>query len=190
MTLREVNGGLAGARRTSSGGRVLVVGAGPVGLVAAVELARRGVDVRLVDKSGGPSSGSRGKGLQPRSIEVFDDLGVAGRIVATSRSRLAIRKYRGRAVLGTSDVVPDAAEPTASTPYPRTLLIPQWRVEEILRERLGELGVRVEYGSELAGLEQDSDGVHASLQPRAGPRATRSLMPLVVTGRPAPYASC
>jgi 2-polyprenyl-6-methoxyphenol hydroxylase-like FAD-dependent oxidoreductase len=96
MTLREVNGGLAGARRTSSGGRVLVVGAGPVGLVAAVELARRGVDVRLVDKSGGPSSGSRGKGLQPRSIEVFDDLGVAGRIVAASRSRLAIRKYRSR----------------------------------------------------------------------------------------------
>lgn len=168
MTLRELNGGLAGARRTSSGGRVLVVGAGPVGLVAAVELARRGVDVRLVDKSGGPSSGSRGKGLQPRSIEVFDDLGVAGRIVATGRSRLAIRKYRGRAVLGTSDVVPDAPEPTASTPYPRTVLIPQWRVEEILRERLGELGVRVEYGSELAGLKQDSDGVHASLQTTSG----------------------
>jgi 2-polyprenyl-6-methoxyphenol hydroxylase-like FAD-dependent oxidoreductase len=78
----------------------------------------------------------------------------------------AIRKYRGRAVLGTSDVVPDAPEPTASTPYPRTALIPQWRVEEILRERLGELGVTVEYGSELAGLKQDTDGVHACLQNR------------------------
>jgi 2-polyprenyl-6-methoxyphenol hydroxylase-like FAD-dependent oxidoreductase len=47
-------------------------------------------------------------------------------------------------------------------------LIPQWRVEEILRERLGELGVTVEYGSELAGLKQDSDGVHACLQTASG----------------------
>lgn len=88
--------------------------------------------------------------------------------MATSRSRLAIRKYRGQAVLGTSDVVPGAPEPTASTPYPRTVLIPQWRVEQILGERLGELGVAVEYGSELAGLKQDSDGVHASLQTASG----------------------
>jgi 2-polyprenyl-6-methoxyphenol hydroxylase-like FAD-dependent oxidoreductase len=160
----EVKGLLAGARRTSVEGRVLVVGAGPVGLVAAVELARRGVEVRLVDGSEGPSSGSRGKGLQPRSIEVFDDLGIAGRLLAASRSRLAIRKYRGRVVLGTSDVVPDAPEPTASTPYPRTVLLPQWRVEEVLRERLGELGVTVEYGSELVGLTQGSAGVQASLQ--------------------------
>lgn len=164
----EVNGGVAGVRRTSSAGRVLVVGAGPVGLVAAVELARRGVEVRLVDKSGGPSSGSRGKGLQPRSIEVFDDLGLAGRILATSRARLAIRKYRGRVVLGTSDVVPGAPEPTASTPYPRTVLLPQWRVEEVLRERLGELGVMVEYGSELFGLKQEGDRVQASLRTASG----------------------
>ncbi|MFE7752203.1 FAD-dependent monooxygenase [Streptomyces sp. NPDC057428] len=152
-------------------GRVLVVGAGPVGLVAAVELARRGVEVRLVDAATGPSHGSRGKGLQPRSLEVLDDLGVAGLILASGRSRLAIRKYRGREILGTSDVTPGAPEPTAATPYPRTMLIPQWRVEEVLRERLAGLGVEVEYGTELLGLEQDGEGVHAGFRTTSGPQS-------------------
>jgi 2-polyprenyl-6-methoxyphenol hydroxylase-like FAD-dependent oxidoreductase len=142
---------------------VLVVGAGPVGLVAAVELARRGVPVRVVDAAEGPFRGSRGKGLQPRTLEVFDDLGVIGRIMATGRSRLAIRKYRGAEVLGTSDVTPGSPEATAAVPYPRSLLIPQWRVEEVLRERLHELGVSVEYGSRLAALEQDGEGAHATV---------------------------
>lgn len=164
----EKTGGPADVRGTGPADRVLVVGAGPVGLVAAVELARRGVAVRLVDMAGGPSSGSRGKGLQPRSLEVLDDLGVAGRILATGRSRLAIRKYRGRVVLGTSEVTPGAPEPTAATPYPRTVLTPQWRVEEVLRERLAGLGVEVEYGSELLGLEQDAGGVHATLRTMHG----------------------
>lgn len=160
MTAREVN------RRP-----VLVVGAGPVGLVAAIELARRGVDVRVVDAAARPAPGSRGKGLQPRSIEALDDLGVADRILATGRSRLPIRRYRGRTVLGTSEVNPDVGEPTASTPYPRTLLIPQWRVEETLRERLSGLGVDVEYGSKLLGLEQDGAGVHAALRTAHGPQS-------------------
>jgi 2-polyprenyl-6-methoxyphenol hydroxylase-like FAD-dependent oxidoreductase len=168
MTLHETDDNPSSGDTTSPEGRVLVVGAGPVGLVAAIELARRGVDVRIVDRSPGPAPGSRGKGLQPRSVEVLDDLGVAGRIVATSRSRLAIRKYRGRTVLGTSDVVPGAPEPTAATPYPRTVLIPQWRTEEVLRERLADLGTPVEYGTEVLGLQQNGAGVHASLRTRGG----------------------
>ena len=107
MTMREVDDRTLGVRGTDTAGRgVLVVGAGPVGLVAAIDLARRGVDVRVVDAAAGPAAGSRGKGLQPRSIEVLDDLGVAGRIVAAGRSRLPIRKYRGRTVIGDSDVNP------------------------------------------------------------------------------------
>nr|WTB28573.1 FAD-dependent monooxygenase [Streptomyces sp. NBC_00830] len=58
---------------------------------------------------------------------------------------------------------PEAQEPSCSTPYTRTMLVPQWRVEEVLRERLGELGVTVEYGSRLVGLEQDGEFAHASV---------------------------
>ncbi|WP_405394720.1 FAD-dependent oxidoreductase [Microbispora hainanensis] len=54
---------------------VLIVGAGPTGLTLAVDLARRGVAFRIVDESPEPATGSKGKGLQPRTQEVFDDLG-------------------------------------------------------------------------------------------------------------------
>lgn len=168
MTVSDVSGGFVGTSGTDREGRVLVVGAGPAGLVAAIEVARRGVDVRVVDKAEGPAAGSRGKGLQPRSIEVFDDLGVAGRIVSAGRFRLPIRKYRGRTIVGQSEVNPGAPEPTASTPYPRTLLIPQWRVQQTLLERLSELGVRVEYGSKLVDLRQDDGSVRVGLASAAG----------------------
>ncbi|MFC6155656.1 FAD-dependent monooxygenase [Kribbella jiaozuonensis] len=157
---------------------VLIVGAGPVGLVAACELARRGIAVRVVDAADGSSSASRAKGLQPRSLEVLDDLGVVGRIMASGRSRTPIRRYAGTTVLGTSEVNPDAHEPSSSTPYTRTMLIPQWRVEEVLRERLEELGVAVEYESRLVGLEQDGELVHATVH-NAGGRENVSV-PFVV----------
>ena len=53
---------------------VLIVGAGPTGLTLACELARRGVSSRLLEASAGPQPGSRGKGVQPRSLELFEDL--------------------------------------------------------------------------------------------------------------------
>ena len=171
----------AGAGPNTTGStkiQVLVVGAGPVGLVAACDLARRGIAVRVIDAADGSPSGSRAKGLQPRSLEVLDDLGVVGRIMASGRSRTPIRKYKATTVLGTSEVNPDAQEPSSSTPYTRTMLIPQWRVEEVLRERLGELGVIVEYGSQLVGLEQDGEFAHVTIH-NAGGRETVSV-PFVV----------
>ena len=62
---------------------VLVVGAGPTGLTLACDLARRGVAVRIIDQAPQFPSGSRGKGLSPRSLEVLDDLGVIDRIQAS-----------------------------------------------------------------------------------------------------------
>lgn len=55
---------------------VLIVGAGPVGLVLAVDLARRGVPLRLIDRSDTFFGGSRADGVSPRTLEVFDDLGI------------------------------------------------------------------------------------------------------------------
>ncbi|SFF47268.1 2-polyprenyl-6-methoxyphenol hydroxylase [Actinacidiphila alni] len=147
---------------------VLVVGAGPVGLVAACELARRGIAVRVVDAAAGPARGSRGKGVQPRTIEVFDDLGVAGRIVSSGRFRIPVRRYAGRDVLNTGGINADAHDPTPAVPYSRSMLVPQWRTEEVLRDRLGDWGVRVEGSTALVSLEQDADGVTVVLRTADG----------------------
>ena len=64
---------------------VLIVGAGPTGLTLACDLARRGVPLRIIDKSPTYFAGSRGKGLQPRSLELLDDLGIVEEILANGR---------------------------------------------------------------------------------------------------------
>jgi 2-polyprenyl-6-methoxyphenol hydroxylase-like FAD-dependent oxidoreductase len=141
---------------------VLIVGAGPTGLALACVLARRGVAFRIIDKTAEYFAGSRGKGLQPRSLEVLEDLGAIDRILANGRFHLPFRGYDGATVLGDHDMHA-GRDPTPDVPYASPLLIPQWRVEEILRERLAEFGGRVELATELMGFEQNSDCVTATL---------------------------
>src|SRR5258706_13729169 len=73
---------------------VLICGAGAAGLTLAIDLARRGVDFRLIDLLPEPFRGSRGKGIQPRSQEVFEDLGILDRIVAAGGFYPPLREYR------------------------------------------------------------------------------------------------
>ena len=73
---------------------VLICGAGAAGLALAIDLARRGVDFRLIDKAETPFRGSRGKGIQPRSLEVFEDYGIVDRLFATGGPYPPIRAYR------------------------------------------------------------------------------------------------
>jgi len=141
---------------------VLVVGAGPTGLALACDLARRGVAVRIIDRAAEFPSGSRGKGLSPRTLEVFDDLAIIDRVLASGITHLPHRKYQGAEVIAETD--PEAGRvPTPDIPYPVGLMIPQWRVEQILRERLADFGVTVELGAELRGFSQDSGGVTATI---------------------------
>jgi 2-polyprenyl-6-methoxyphenol hydroxylase-like FAD-dependent oxidoreductase len=141
---------------------VLIVGAGPTGLILACDLARRKVSFRIVDKAPEYFAGSRGKGLQPRSLEVLDDLGVVDQVLANGRFHLPFRGYDGATVLGDHDMH-EGRVPTPDIPYASPLIIPQWRVEEILRNRLAEYGGRVELATELTGFEKNDDGVTATL---------------------------
>src|ERR1700761_7294878 len=127
---------------------VLVVGAGPTGLTLACDLARRGVAVRIVDRAPEFPRGSRGKGLSPRSLEVLDDLGLVDELLKVGVTHLLSRKYRGAEVMAETDPVADLVA-TPDIPCPVGLLIPQWRVEQALRERLADFGVAVELGTEL-----------------------------------------
>ena len=147
-----------------TGPSVLIVGAGPTGLTLACELARRDVSFRLIEAAPGPQPGSRGKGLQPRTLEVFDDLGIVDRVLAHGQMAMPIRSTApdGQVTLG--GAVPDALAGRPDIPYPASVITPEWRTEEALRLLLETLGGKVEFDTALVSLDQpDSEGVAATL---------------------------
>ncbi|MFD8616684.1 MULTISPECIES: FAD-dependent monooxygenase [Streptomyces] len=162
MELNSVKERAGGPGPLPSRVEVLIVGAGPSGLALAVDLARRGVPALVVERAAALFPGSRGKGVQPRTREVFDDLGVGE----------AVRSYGGTAPVGMVwadgtrqgpyDMFRRAA-PTEAEPYGEPWLLPQWRTQEILLARLRELGGDVAFSTALTSLTQDADGVTAEL---------------------------
>ncbi|MDB5481755.1 MAG: pcpB2 [Caulobacteraceae bacterium] len=156
---------------------VLICGAGPAGLTLAIELARRGVDFRLVDMLAGPFPGSRGKGTQPRSQEVFEDLGILDRIVSVvGLSPPQVRQYRADGSF--TDELPGRVArepPTPAEPYRAGAIVsPQFLTEAVMRDRLAELGRRAEFGRELKGFEQDGEGVTARIAGAGGEETVRA----------------
>ena len=141
---------------------VLICGAGPAGLTLAIELARRGISFRLIEKMTVPFHGSRGKGIQPRTLEIFEDLGIVDRLLAAGAPYPLAREYRqdgGRC----ESAFMEHADPTPGEPYPMTWLVPQFATESALRERLLELGHRPTFGCALVGFAQDGNAVSARL---------------------------
>ncbi|MBB4113684.1 2-polyprenyl-6-methoxyphenol hydroxylase-like FAD-dependent oxidoreductase [Rhizobium sp. BK226] len=151
---------------------VLISGAGAAGLTLAIELARRGVSFRLIEKLNDPFRGSRGKGIQPRTQEVFEDLGILDRIVALGGAYPRQREYRDDGSFCESDAVV-GEEPTPAEPYHLPLMVPQFLTEGVMRGRLLELGHRPEFASELIGFEQDEAGVTARLSGQSGEETVR-----------------
>jgi 2-polyprenyl-6-methoxyphenol hydroxylase-like FAD-dependent oxidoreductase len=137
---------------------VLVVGAGPVGLVAAAELARHGASVRIVDKRSAPTDESRAIAVHARSLDMLARMGVVDRLIDTGVKAACMELYSGRDRLFR---VPldgiDAA-------YRFSLNTPQTETERVLTEHLEAQGVTVERGMELTALTQDADGVAVSLR--------------------------
>lgn len=151
---------------------VIICGAGAAGLTLAIDLARRNVGFLLIDKAAGPFMGSRGKGIQPRSQEVFEDLGVIDRIVASGGEYPVQRFYTDEGPVDRSAI--EMSAPTPAEPYQIPLLVPQFLTERSLRERLAELGHAPLYGHELTGIDQDDDGVSARIATPAGERTVRA----------------
>jgi 2-polyprenyl-6-methoxyphenol hydroxylase-like FAD-dependent oxidoreductase len=141
---------------------VLVSGAGPTGLALAIDLARRGVRVLIVERSPHYPAGSRGKGIQPRTLEVFEDLGVLDDVLATGGPYPGMRAYAGDQVVW-EGVMQAEEQPTPDVPYPNIWLLAQTLTERILRAKLAEYGVTVRLGAELTDLTCDDDGVTATV---------------------------
>ncbi|MEU8891646.1 FAD-dependent oxidoreductase [Streptomyces sp. NPDC048442] len=149
-------------RRT--GPDVLVAGAGPVGLTVAHELARRGLSVRVVDAAEGPAHTSRAVAAHPRTLELYDQMGVVEAMLNRGRRNRAFTMY----ARGGRPARLEADYATMPTSYPFTLLIEQTETEAVLRAALSRRGIEVEWGVRLTGLSQDADTVRATL---SGPDA-------------------
>lgn len=141
---------------------VLICGAGAAGLTLAIDLARRGVSFRLIEKMDDPFRGSRGKGIQPRTLEVFEDLGIVDKIAASGGYYPHQREYHGDGSMKDVALV-EACEQIPSEPYGMPLLVPQFLTERAMRERLAELGYAPEFGCALVAFEQDGRRVTARL---------------------------
>ncbi|MFC4308492.1 FAD-dependent oxidoreductase [Steroidobacter flavus] len=152
---------------------VLICGAGAAGLTLAIDLARRGVRLRVIDKMAEPFHGSRGKGIQPRTQEIFEDVGILDRIVARGGEYPPHREYHTDGSCTESDLM-ERRGATPSEPYHIPLMIPQFLTERVMRERLAELGHVVEFGCELLGFEQNNDGVSARLRGKHGEEHVRA----------------
>lgn len=103
---------------------VLICGAGVTGLTLAIELARHGVSFRLIEKRTTPFIGSRGKGIQPRTQEIFEDLGILNKVVAAGGLYPRLRTYRHDGSYVDSDIA-HHTKPTHAEPYHLPLMVPQ-----------------------------------------------------------------
>jgi 2-polyprenyl-6-methoxyphenol hydroxylase-like FAD-dependent oxidoreductase len=135
---------------------ILVVGAGPVGLTMAAELARHGARCRVIEKLAEPSPYCRAIGVTPRTLEVWEDLGVARPMIDA-----------GLWIEGLRSVIQGQPARDVRTDFPglpfNSLGLPQNETERILGEHMGRFGLVVERGVTLTGLRETADGVVAVL---------------------------
>jgi 2-polyprenyl-6-methoxyphenol hydroxylase-like FAD-dependent oxidoreductase len=140
---------------------VLVAGAGPVGSTLAADLVRRGLSVRLIDQAPQSFEGSRAKGVQPRTQEVFEDLGILDEALAEGGDYPLMGIHLGPLTLPWR--MQRRHRPTAAVPYPNILLLPQSRTDAVLHRLLERLGQNIEFGTTLDCFVQDDDGVTTTL---------------------------
>lgn len=152
---------------------VVICGAGAAGLTLAIELARRGVSFRLLERCDQPFHGSRGKGIQPRSQEMFEDMGILNRLFATGGPYPLSRTHNADGS-STDSAVLEAALATPAEPYRQPLMVPQFLTEAVMRERLAELGHAVQFSRTLLGFDQDGEGVHVRIATPSGEQTIRT----------------
>ncbi|MCG7364501.1 FAD-dependent oxidoreductase [Roseomonas sp. ACRSG] len=144
---------------------VLVVGAGPTGLVLALWLTAQGVKVRIIDKAAAPGTTSRAMAVQARTLELYRQLDLAEAVAEAGRRNPALNLWvRGRRKARLSF----GSAGAALTPYPFLLIYPQDQHEQLLASRLEAMGVAVERQTELLDFEDRGGHVAARLRGPGG----------------------
>jgi 2-polyprenyl-6-methoxyphenol hydroxylase-like FAD-dependent oxidoreductase len=140
---------------------VLIVGAGPTGLVIALWLTRLGVRVRIIDKTAEPGTTSRAVAVQARTLEFYRQIGLADAVIARGHHVSAANmwvagRHVARAVFGDMGA--------GISPYAYAFIFTQDEHERLLINALRDVGVSVERQTELARFEERGDRVVASLR--------------------------
>jgi len=149
---------------------VLIVGAGPTGLVLALWLTRLGARVRVIDRTLEPGITSRAVAVQARTLELYRQIGIAEEVEARGRKMVAANLWTaGRHAAR----VPFGDFGDGLSPYPHALIFPQDEHERLLLAHLAERNVQVERGTELVSFEE-SDRVQARLRRDRGDEACRA----------------
>src|ERR1700694_726284 len=147
---------------------VLIVGAGPTGLVLALWLTRLGVKVRIIDKTAEPGTTSRALAVQARTLELYRQLDLTEAVVARGHQVPAVNLWvKGEAAARR----PFESVGSGLTPYPFLKIFPQDQHERLLIERLEALGVTVGRRTELLGFSQTETGITARLRGPDGQEA-------------------
>jgi 2-polyprenyl-6-methoxyphenol hydroxylase-like FAD-dependent oxidoreductase len=140
---------------------ILIVGAGPTGLMLANQLARRGVRFRIIDRHAGPAVQTRALGVQARTLEIYSHLGIANRALELGKRALGANIWaRGRRAAR----VPVGDIGQGLSPYPYLLILGQDDNERLLGDALRQHGMDVEWNTELVDLTQQADRVTVQLK--------------------------
>jgi 2-polyprenyl-6-methoxyphenol hydroxylase-like FAD-dependent oxidoreductase len=153
---------VGGMNATQPDCQVLVVGAGPTGLVLAAELLARGIRTRVIDKGDGVALQARAIGIHARTLEVLDTMGLAGRFTECGQVVRQLRFYSRARCLTSLEFA------RCGSRFGYVLDLPQDQTERLLRDRIAELGGAVEQGAELTRLAVSDDAVIATVSDRAG----------------------
>src|SRR5919107_1360129 len=145
---------------------VLVVGAGPTGLMLASDLARAGVDCTVLERRAEESNLTRAFAVHARTLEMLDARGLADGLVTTGA------RVGGLRVFGELEV--DLSR--LPTRFPYVLVTPQYNTERVLEEHASALGAQIVRGEDVVDLRQDTDGVELEVRCEDGNSSTRRAM--------------
>ncbi len=156
---------------------VLVVGAGPTGLMLANQLGRRGVRTTIIDRHSGPALQSRAMAVHARTLEIYSKLGLAERAVELGHPGYGANMWSGgrwRARIPLNEMGKELS------PFPYVLMLGQDDNEHIMGELLPKWGLAVQWNTELIALEQKADYVAATIKDPDG--STRTITATYVAG--------
>lgn len=141
---------------------VLIVGAGPTGLMMACVLARFGVNFRIIDKKPTPTSSSNATWIQTRTLELLDQMGIADKFLAAGHSCDAINLYADGKQLSALSLK------NIDSIYPFILMLPQSKTEDLLEKHLKKSNHNIERATEIVDLQYDDALVTATLKQADG----------------------